>query len=106
MCKNFTPLLLAIIVLAGIRSIRFAMAKEVIMNRKRCRRLAFLQIGFIVVLGGIGVLCAQEGTISGRVTDPAGGVVPDVTVTATNLGTGIRVPTVTNDTGRYVLALL
>ncbi len=41
------------------------------------------------------------GTISGRVTDPSKSVVAGATVNITNQGTGVRIPTVTNDAGNY-----
>ena len=44
---------------------------------------------------------AQEATIVGTVTDPSGGVVPNVTITVTNLSTGFARTLTTNDSGQY-----
>ena len=41
---------------------------------------------------------ANTGNIEGRVTDPNAASVPNVTVTATNLATGLQKNAVTNDT--------
>ena len=50
------------------------------------------------------LLAAQidTGTIVGRVKDPSGAVLPGVTVTATQDGTGVVASTVTNDRGEFV----
>ncbi|MGB9605747.1 MAG: carboxypeptidase regulatory-like domain-containing protein, partial [Bryobacteraceae bacterium] len=42
--------------------------------------------------------------IAGVVLDPSGGVVPGVTVTVTNLETGVTKHTVTNNEGRYLIS--
>src|SRR2546421_8670052 len=47
-----------------------------------------------------------RGTILGTVTDPNGAVVPDATVTAKNVGTGIERTTTTDSFGNYTLAEL
>lgn len=63
---------------------------------------------FLVALmsGGAATVDAQTetGRISGTVTDPQGGVVPRVTVTATSVDTGVTRSTVTDSNGRYVVA--
>jgi hypothetical protein len=41
------------------------------------------------------------GSIVGNVTDAQGGVMPGVTLTATNTGTGLKVETVSDDAGAY-----
>ena len=43
---------------------------------------------------------SNQAAISGVVTDPQGGVVPDTTVTATEIATGVQTPTKTNGTGK------
>jgi hypothetical protein len=48
----------------------------------------------------------NQGTITGRVTDPTGGVIPQVQVTVTNLDTGVVYPGVTNDLGIYSILYL
>lgn len=42
------------------------------------------------------------GQISGRVTDTSGGVLPGVTITVTNVNTGLVVARVTDEAGQYV----
>ena len=44
---------------------------------------------------------ANTGNIEGRVTDPNAASVPNVTVTATNLATGLQKTAQTNDEGVY-----
>lgn len=53
-------------------------------------------------------LAAQtfRGNILGTVTDPNGAVIPEVTVTAKNVGTGIERSTETDSSGNYTLAEL
>jgi hypothetical protein len=56
-----------------------------------------------LLLAGLPFLAAaQEATIVGTVTDPAGSVVPNVTITITNTGTGYVRTFPTNDVGQYV----
>src|SRR5215831_7656262 len=58
-------------------------------------------LGFIVKLTA--VLMAQAGTsvITGTVTDASTGAIPGVEVSATNLESGARQETITNETGAY-----
>ena len=59
----------------------------------------------IFVLAGLALgQQAAKATLTGTVTDPAGAVVPGVTVTATHTATGVRRETVSNSEGVYVLA--
>src|SRR5881628_3500620 len=44
-----------------------------------------------------------RGGISGRVTDPSGAVLPGVTVTATNNGTGVARTTISSESGDFSL---
>ncbi len=57
--------------------------------------------GVVILILGLAASSAAQGTgdIVGRVTDTSGGVLPGVTVTATNLATNISRPSVTSDTG-------
>ncbi len=61
--------------------------------------------GFLAVLLCVASLCAQgqanRATITGTVTDPSGGVVADVEVTATNAETGEVTRAITNNDGIY-----
>jgi Carboxypeptidase regulatory-like domain len=45
----------------------------------------------------------QEATVVGTVTDPTGGVVPNVKITVTNAQTGVVHTITTNDVGQYVM---
>ena len=47
-----------------------------------------------------------RGTILGTVSDPNGAVVPDATVTAKNVGTGIERTTTSDELGNYSLTEL
>ena len=49
---------------------------------------------------------ATTGEITGRVTDPAGAVIPGVTVTVRSEETGLVRTAVTNETGEYLFVLL
>jgi hypothetical protein len=55
-------------------------------------------------------LCAiaqsSNGSISGVVTDDSGAILPGVTVTATNVATGVNRTAVSNEKGHYEVALL
>lgn len=53
-------------------------------------------------LTGVANAQALYGSIVGNVTDPQGGVLRGVSVTITNTGTGLKLDTVTDDTGSYV----
>ncbi|KAA6460987.1 carboxypeptidase regulatory-like domain-containing protein [Acidobacteria bacterium AB60] len=45
---------------------------------------------------------AQQATVVGTITDPSGAAVPNVTVTVTNLESGVARTVQTNDAGQYV----
>ena len=68
--------------------------------KQRCLRplvvLGLLLVGLSMSAFG------QTATIVGTVTDPSGGVVPNVTVTITNTATGVAKTSPTNDVGQYV----
>ncbi len=49
---------------------------------------------------------SQTATVGGTVSDASGAVIPGVTVTATNVGTGIANTLVTNESGTYQFAAL
>ncbi|HEV3214606.1 MAG TPA: carboxypeptidase-like regulatory domain-containing protein [Vicinamibacterales bacterium] len=65
-------------------------------------------VGVLVVLLTLHIPAFAQGTadITGRVADSSGGVLPGVTVTATNLGTNVSRTTVTTDTGDYTFTAL
>ena len=58
----------------------------------------------MLLLGTLAFAQTETGRISGTVLDPQDRVVPGVTVTATNVGTGAMRTTVTDADGKYVIA--
>lgn len=74
-----------------------------------CRRAAVLVLGMLLLACfGSSALRAQTvtATINGVVTDPAGNVIPNADVTATDLDRGTVWPTKSNSTGYYSLGRL
>ena len=63
---------------------------------------------FLIILIGCVSLPAQDarGRITGRVLDPSGAVVPNVTVSATNVETGVKISAVSNGAGLYDIPYL
>ena len=71
--------------------------------------LGLKRIHWLVVvccLLGANALGQQAGQIVGVVTDSSGGVVPGITITAKEVGTGFSQSTVTREDGRYVFPTL
>jgi len=69
----------------------------------KLRSLRYLPVLFLLLAVIPSVSFAQNATIVGTVTDPSGAVMPNVSVTVTNVETG-RVRTIpTNDAGQYVV---
>src|SRR5262249_1962998 len=68
----------------------------------------FRSLLFILVLSLLGSAASAQttGNIVGKVSDPSGALVPDVTVKATNQATGFARDTRTNISGEYLLTLL
>jgi len=67
-------------------------------------RIGWSALPLIVMALSAGVLSAQTtglGTISGRVLDPLGAVIPGAHVTVTNTATGVAVSTTSNGQGLY-----
>src|SRR5262245_64002450 len=66
--------------------------------------IRFLLSAFLVagLLSGAATAQALYGSIVGNVTDPQGAVLTAVSVTITNTGTGLKLNTVTDDTGAYI----
>src|SRR5882724_6446579 len=60
----------------------------------------------LLILGLTGLACGQTGQITGLISDPAGTSVPGAKVAVTNVDTGIKRETSTNDQGYYTFALL
>ena len=63
--------------------------------------VSLFAIGLIVALPVAGY--AQDSTITGTVTDSTGGIVPGVTVTATNVESGNTFEAVSDDRGNFRL---
>ncbi|MBZ5652928.1 MAG: TonB-dependent receptor [Acidobacteriia bacterium] len=76
----------------------FARAAQARIHHSR-RNCAALLVFFLAV--GLGAF-AQEATIVGTVTDPSGAVLPNVTITISNVETGIVQHIPTNNEGQYV----
>ena len=66
------------------------------------RRIRFLLVLAVVLIGCSISTFAQQATIVGTVTDPSGAVVPNVNITITNTDTGVSKVFPTNDAGQYV----
>ncbi|MDZ4799816.1 MAG: TonB-dependent receptor [Bryobacteraceae bacterium] len=68
-----------------------------------------MQSRLALTLLALGSLCSGQdvrGRISGRVIDPSGAAVPNITVTATNADTQVRLSAITNEAGSYELPYL
>ncbi|HXX16778.1 MAG TPA: carboxypeptidase-like regulatory domain-containing protein, partial [Candidatus Eremiobacteraceae bacterium] len=64
--------------------------------------LSRLAVFAMLFLGVAFLASGQEATLVGTVTDPSGSVVPNVTITITNVKTGAIRSLTTNDVGQYV----
>src|SRR5688572_31447001 len=62
---------------------------------------SLLVLSLILSLGQVFAQSTVTGGINGTVTDPQGGVVPNATVTVTNIGTNSVVTVTTNEDGGY-----
>ena len=60
----------------------------------------------LFLCAGVLPLLAQSAQIAGRVVDSTGGIVSDVTITVTNVETGVKRTTASNLEGNYVVPLL
>jgi hypothetical protein len=60
----------------------------------------------MLLCGGVLPALAQSAQIAGRVVDSSGGIVSDVTITATNVETGVKRTTSSNLEGNYAVPLL
>ena len=70
--------------------------------RNRCTGAAFAIAIAVLSVPGFSHAQGLTGQISGIVTDATGGVLPGVTVTITNVGTGLRRETVTGTDGAFL----
>lgn len=67
--------------------------------KTRCLLLCFL----ILLMAAFATAQSDRGTLTGRVTDPSGAVVPNVGVTATHVDTKVVSHGVTSDLGSYTI---
>ena len=67
------------------------------------KRMALWTLSFLVVFGSIASFAqsTNAGDIRGSVTDPSGALIPGVTVTVTNVATGVSKVFTTNQSGLY-----
>jgi outer membrane receptor protein involved in Fe transport len=76
-------------------------------NPLRAYRMCLLFVClFAVSINAFAQSQANTGNIEGRITDPNAAAVPNVTITATNLATGLTKNAVTNDEGIYRVVFL
>jgi len=73
----------------------------------RLRTFAMLAVALLILASG-GAVWSQtvQGVITGTVTDPTGAVVPNASVTITNVGTNISQATTTGSDGSYRFSLV
>ena len=64
-------------------------------------RQSLLHVFFLSLLAGAASAQSDRGTITGTVTDSTGAVIPRVTVTFRQTGSGALATTVTNESGQY-----
>ena len=76
---------------------------RLVMERKPSMKTAYLPLALL--LAGATAL-AQTATVNGVVIDSSQAVISGATVTITNLDTGLRRDTHTNETGNYTFNLL
>jgi hypothetical protein len=62
--------------------------------------------GILLCVLMVSTAFSQNGSMGGSVSDPAGALIPGVTITATNTGTGVMTTTITNDSGAYTFPSL
>lgn len=60
----------------------------------------------IVAISTLGMAQGDRGAIAGRLSDPAGAVIPGVQVTASNVATGAKFQVSTTETGDYTIPAL
>ena len=65
-------------------------------------RLAMLSVAILIGLVlSLSVAAQVNSTVGGTVEDARKALIPGVTITATNIQTGVETKTITNDTGSY-----
>ena len=85
------------LLLARMRRVKICLSPQ---NRATLRWMLMV---LMTVSGVSTVVFAQQATIVGTVTDPAGASLPNVNITATNIDSGIAKTIQTNSAGQYVI---
>ena len=80
-------------------------SKRLVMRTYRRQVLRLLAVAVIAMLG-VQTSSAQSAQITGRVTDASDAVVSGATIEVTQVDTGVRKTSVTNDSGIYVVPFL
>jgi len=75
------------------------------MNVRSLTKILTSTIGFLL-LTMTAFAQTDRGTITGTITDQQSSIIPNATVTATNIETGVKYETVSTSTGNYMLASL
>ncbi|NUQ27852.1 MAG: TonB-dependent receptor plug domain-containing protein [Acidobacteriaceae bacterium] len=74
--------------------------------RQRIRFFRFMTMLLLAVCSSFAMAQTITGSINGTVTDASGAVIPNASVVATNVDTGVETPTTTNSDGIYSLRFL
>src|SRR5216683_4582900 len=74
--------------------------------QKHIKTLLLMAIAVFLVCSVASEAQTITGSVNGTVTDPSGAVIPNATVTATNVDTGVATPTTTNSDGIYNIRFL
>ena len=74
--------------------------------QKHIKTLLLMAIAVFLVCSVASEAQTITGSVNGTVTDPSGAVIPNATVTATNVDTGVATPTTTNNDGIYNIRFL
>ena len=69
-------------------------------------RTASATISALLLITSIGSAQTTNASIYGSVVDSSGAAIPKAAVTATNVRTGVSLPTVSNDSGVYIFPSL
>src|SRR5437870_6755862 len=70
------------------------------------RRVVSLSLLLLALSSSAGLAQTNLGSITGIITDPQGAIVPEATVTATNVATGLHTFAKSNSAGIYLLTSL
>ncbi len=75
-------------------------------KQRRCLPLLLARLALLLTLAGLVWPQEWRGSITGRVVDPLGALIPGATVVVTNVETNVTNRTVTNQTGYFEVSLL